>query len=144
VSTEENKAIIRRYTEEVWSKGNLAVVDEIFATNYVAHNPLPGQTPGVNGLKQSVTMVRAAFPDWHATVEDMIAEEDKVVNRWSARGTHQGEFMGIAPTGKQITLTGISIQRIAGGKIVEDWLQADMMGMMQQLGVVPPPGQHGG
>ncbi len=105
---------------------------------------MPDVSPDLQGLKQFVTVVTAVFPDWHPTIEDMIAEGDKVVVRFTGSGTHKGEFMGIPPTGKQVTITAIAIQRIAGGKIVENWLQADMLGMMQQLGVVPPPGQPGG
>lgn len=144
MSVEENKTIERRYMEEVWTKGNLAAVDELVSTNYVDHNPMPDVSPDLQGLKQFVTVVRAAFPDWYATTEDMIAEGDKVVVRFTGRGTHKGEFMGIPATGKQLTMMAIAIHRIAGGKIVENWLQADMLGMMQQLGAVPPPGQAGG
>ncbi len=140
MSVEENKTIERRYMEEVWTKGNLAAVDELVATNYVDHTPMPGASPDLQGLKQFVTVVTAAFPDWYPTIEDMIAEGDKVVVRFRGSGTHKGEFMGIPPTGKQVTMMAIAIHRIAGGKIVENWLQADMLGMMVQLGVVPPPG----
>ena len=140
MSVEENKTIERRYMEEVWTKGNLAAVDELVATNYVDHTPMPGASPDLQGLKQFVTVVTAAFPDWQPTIEDMIAEGDKVVVRFRGRGTHKGEFMGIPPTGKQVAMMAIAIHRIAGGKIVENWLQADMLGMMVQLGVVPPPG----
>ncbi len=140
MSVEENKTIERRYMEEVWTKGNLAAVDELVATNYVDHTPMPGASPDLQGLKQFVTVVTAAFPDWQPTIEDMIAEGDKVVVRFRGSGTHKGEFMGIPPTGKQVTMMAIAIHRIAGGKIVENWLQADMLGMMVQLGVVPPPG----
>lgn len=139
MSTQENKAIVRRINEEVWEKGNLAAVDEIFAAQYVDHNPLPEMTPDREGLKQSVTMMRAAFPDLHTRTEDLVAEGDKVVNRWTASGTHKGEFMGIAPTGKQVTVAGIQICRIVAGKVVEDWTEVDMLGMMQQLGVIPSP-----
>ncbi len=144
MSVEENKTIERHYMEEVWTKGNLAAVDELVATNYVDHTPMPDVSPDLQGLKQFVTVITTAFPDWHPTIEDMIAEGDKVVVRFTGSGTHKGEFMGIPPTGKQLTMKAIAIHRIAGGKIVENWLQADMLGMMQQLGVVPPPGQAGG
>ena len=140
MSLEENKTIERRYMEEVWTKGNLAAVDELVANNYVDHTPMLGGSPDLQGSKQFVTVVTAAFPDWHPTIEDMIAEGDKVVVRFRGSGTHKGEFMGIPPTGKQVTMMAIAIHRIAGGKIVENWLQADMLGMMVQLGVVPPPG----
>ena len=141
MSIEENKAIVSRATEEIFNKDNLAVVDELYATNFVSHgSDIPGVTPDREGYKQFVTMSRTALPDFHTTIEDMIAEGDKVVQRFTARGTHKGEFMGIPPTGKQVTITGIAIDRIAGGKIVENWVNMDMLGMMVQLGVVPPPG----
>ena len=139
MSVEENKAIVSRATEELWNKNNLAVVDELYATNFVSHD-LPEVTPDRKGYKQFVTISHTAFPDFHTTVEDIIAEGDKVVQRFTARGTHKGEFMGIPPTGKQVTITGIAIDRIAGSKIVENWANMDMLGMMVQLGVVPPPG----
>lgn len=138
--SEENKARTRRFYEEVWNKGNLAIVDELCATNFVNHNPGPGEAPGPEGLKQIATMIRTAFPDMHMTVDDMIAEGDKVVSRVTVNATHRGEFMGIPPTGKQITVTGIDIVRIVGGKAVERWGNYDDLGMMQQLGVIPPPG----
>ncbi len=141
MSVEENKAIVSRATEELWNKNNLAVVDELYATNFVSHgSDIPGVTPDREGYKQFVTMSRTALPDFHTTIEDMIAEGDKVVQRFTARGTHKGEFMGIPPTGKQVTITGIAIDRIAGNKIVENWANMDMLSMMVQLGVVPPPG----
>lgn len=142
MSVEENKAIASRAVEELWNKNNLAVVDELYATNFVSHG-LPEVTPDREGYKQFVTISRTALPDFHTTVEDIIAEGDKVVQRFTARGTHKGEFMGIPPTGKQVTITGIAIDRIAGSKIVENWANMDMLGMMVQLGVVPTPGQGG-
>ena len=143
MSVEENKAIERRFFEEVVNKGNLAVIDELVAANFVDHSAPPGVAPDREGYKQFFTMAHSAFPDFHSTLEDMIAEGDMVVQRFTARGTHKGEWMGIAPTGKQFTMPGIGIHRITGGKIVEDWVSMDMLGMMQQLGVVPPPGQAG-
>ena len=140
MSTEENKALVRRFIEEVWSKGNLAVIDKLLATNFVLHDPPPGVTPDLEGYKQWVSMTRTGLPNLHSTIEDLIAEGDKVASRWTASGMHKGELMGIAPTGKQVTVTGISIDRIVGGKIAEEWGKMDMLGMMQQLGVVPPPG----
>ena len=140
MSVEENKAIDRRFTEELFNKGNLAVVDELVATNFVDHSGFPGVTPDREGYKQFATISRTALPDFHTTIEDIIAEGDKVVQRFTARGTHKGEFMGIPPTGKQVTVAGIAIHRITDGKIVENWVNMDMLGMMVQLGVVPPPG----
>lgn len=144
MSVEENKAIVHRITEEIFNKGNVAAADELIASNFVDHNPVSGQPAGLEGLKQVVTMFRTAFPDLHCTVEEMIAEGDKVMARGTIRGTHKGEFMGVPPTGKRVRVTGIDIVRIAGGKVVERWGNFDEMGMMQQLGVVPPPEQAGG
>ncbi len=144
MSLEENKAIELRFFEEVVNKGNLAVIDEIVATNFVQPDAAPGITPDREGMKQFFAMAHSAFPDFHSTLEDMFAEGDKVVQRFTVRGTHKGEWMGIAPTGKQITIPGIAIHRITGGKIVEGWTSMDMLGAMVQLGVVPPPGQAAG
>lgn len=140
MSVEENKAIFRRIVEEGFNKGNLAIVDELVATNHVNHTD---NVHGPEEYKQFITMYRTAFPDLHMTIEDQIAEGDKVVNRWTSRGTHKGDLMGIPPTGKQTTVTGMYVARIIGGKIVEEWGNFDALGMMQQLGVVPPPGQAG-
>lgn len=138
----ENKAIMQRYFEEAWNKGNLSVLDEIVSPDYVNHNPpVPGLPPGPEGLKPVFQAGRAAFPDLHYTIEEQIADGDKVVTRWTSRGTHRGELMGIPATGKQVNITGIHIARIVGGKIVEHWRQSDDLGMLQQLGVVPSPGQ---
>lgn len=138
--SEENKALSRRVIEECFNKGNLALADELCAPDYVDHDAPPGFSPGVEGFKQQVAMYRAAFPDVQITVEDQVAEGDKVVTRWTGRGTHKGELMGIAPTNKEVTVTGMSINRIVEGRIVEHWENFDQMGMMLQLGVVPPPG----
>ncbi|HKF35863.1 MAG TPA: ester cyclase [Ktedonobacteraceae bacterium] len=141
MSIEENKAMDRRFYEEVWNGGNLAVVDEFVAANYVDHDPQPtGAVEGVEGIKQSVTMYRTAFPDAHFTIEDQIAEGDLLVTRWRARGTHQGPLMGIPPTGKPAMVTGISITRWASGKVVEGWTNFDALGLLQQLGAVPSMG----
>jgi len=141
MSIEENKTMDRRFYEEVWNGGNLAVVDEFVAANYVDHDPQPtGALEGVEGIKQSVTMYRTAFPDAHFTIEDQIAEGDLLVTRWRARGTHQGPLMGIPPTGKPAMVTGISITRWASGKVVEGWTNFDALGLLQQLGAVPSMG----
>lgn len=140
MSTEENKALIRRFNDEVWNKGNLGGIDELFASTWVGHNLPPGLAPGPEGLKQMAASFRAAFSDIRTVVDDQIAEGDRVAWRWTFRGTHTGEFMGIPPTGKEITLTGISIDRLAGGKLVERWDSVDTMSMLQQLGAIPAPG----
>ena len=141
--SEENKAIARRIWEEIWNQGNLDVVDEIFDASYVSHGLGVELPPGSEGFKQWVSIIRSALPDIYYTIEDHIAEGDKVVTRWTACGTHKGELMGIAAIGKQGTITGMSIIRIVGGKIVETWNNWDALGMMQQLGVVPAMGEGG-
>ena len=144
MSTEENKAILHHEMEEVWNKGNMAVVDELVASSFVLNDPSqPTEVRGPEGLKQYVTAFRMAFPDLHVTFEDMVAEGDKVASRITLRGTHKGELAGIPATGKQVTITGISIDRLEAGKFVETFVIADVLGMMQQLGVVPSPGQPG-
>ncbi len=137
--SKQNKTIARKVFEEVQSQGNLALVDELVAGDYVGHTPLK-EIHGPEGTKQFFSMLREAFPDMQVTVEDQIAEGDKVVTRWTCRGTHKGEFQGMPPTGKQMTMTGITIFRIADGKLVEGWTNPDLLGLMQQLGVVPVPG----
>ena len=141
---EENKAVVRRFLEEVVNKGDQAVADELVAAEFVDHNPLPGLTPNSEGFKQSFVIFRSAFPDLEYTIEDMIAEGDKVAARWTAKGTHKGELAGIAPTNKNVVVTGIDIFRVADSQLMELWLSWDQMGMMQQLGVIPPPDQPGG
>jgi len=141
MSTEDNKALVRRFYEEVINKKKTAAIDEFIDPNQVDHAAPPGIPGGIEGAKQTITMYLAAFPDLHFTVEDMIAEGDKVVARITARGTHQGTFMSIPPTGKQVTVTAIEIIRIAGSKFVEHWMELDALGLLQQLGAVPAPGQ---
>jgi steroid delta-isomerase-like uncharacterized protein len=141
VSTEENKAVIRRFLEEIFEGGNLELVDELFAPDYVLHDPaVPEEVRGQEGIKQYVSMYRSAFPDTRFTIEDQSAEGDRVVTRWTGQGTHQGELMGIPPTGNQVTVTGIEFDRVSGGKLQETWVNYDALGMMQQLGVVPQQG----
>jgi predicted ester cyclase len=144
MSAEQNKALLRSIPEEMFNKGNLALAGEVFAADYIEHASLPPGTPaGLEGFKVFVSTLRAAFPDFHYTVEDDIAEGDKVVQRVTARGTQKGEFMGMPATGKQATWTEIHIARVAGGKLVEHWVNLDQLGMLQQLGVIPTPGQGG-
>lgn len=143
MSTEDNKAAERRFYEELWNQHDLGAVDEHVAPDVVEHNPVfPGQGPGREGFRQSVAMPLSAFPDLQITIEEMVAEGDKIVVRWVARGTHRGEFMGIPPTNRQVTVEGIDIYRYAGGKRVETWRQWDRLGLMQQLGPIPTPGQE--
>ena len=139
--TETNKTVSRRFFEEVWNKGNLAVLNEIIAQDHVNSGPgtLPGLPNGPEGTKQFVTVYRNAFPDVHFTIDEQIAEGDKVVTRWTAQGTHKGELLGIPATGKSFPVTGISVERLVNGKIAESWGIFDQFGMMQQLGVIPTP-----
>lgn len=141
MSVEENKAIVRRLLEEGLVKGDQAVADELLTGDFTDHNPLPGLPPNRDGFKQSFIVFRSAFPDFEYKIEDIIAEGDKVVARFCAAGTHRGEMAGIPPTGNRVSVTGIDIFRIAGGKIAEFWLSWDQLGLMQQLGVVPAPEQ---
>jgi steroid delta-isomerase-like uncharacterized protein len=138
VQPEENKTVVRRFLEEIFTAGNLELVDELFAPDYVLHDPVvPDEVSGPEGMKRYVSMYRAAYPDTHFTIEDQIAEGDEVVTRWIGQGTHEGELMGIPPTGKQVTVTGIEVDRVVDGKMQETWVNYDALGMMQQLGVVP-------
>jgi steroid delta-isomerase-like uncharacterized protein len=141
--SEENKEKTRRFLQEAFNEGNLSVVDEIYASDYVLHDPaVPDEIRGPEGVKGFVQMYRSAFPDTHITVEDQIAEGDDVVTRWTGRGTHQGELFGIPPSGNQIEISGITIDRFSGGKGVESWTNYDNLGLMQQIGAIPEPGQE--
>jgi predicted ester cyclase len=130
VSVEENKAVVRREQEELWNHtGDLDAAEELFAA---------GQA---EAAKQGAADFRRGFPDVISTIEDLIAEGDKVVARWRSRATHQGDYMGIAPTGNEVEFTGISFYRIEEGKIAQSWNIEDQLGLMRQIGVVPEPGQ---
>jgi len=136
--TEQNKTAVRRLFDELWNKGNLPVADELIAPTYTPHDTsTPDVGRGPEGEKKRVTHYRTAFPDMRLTIEDIIAEGETVIARWSCRGQHKGELNGIAPTGKQVAMTGVSIMRFAGGKMVEGHVNWDALGLMQQLGVVP-------
>ena len=138
--SDKNKAIVRRLFKEGFNQGNLDLIDELASPDFVDHSAPPGAPTTREAWKQGAVGMKAAFPDVHIHIEDEIAEGDRVVSRFTAHGTHQGEFMGIPATGKEIHVNGILIFRLADGKLVERWEQADTMGMMIQLGVVPPPG----
>ena len=135
----DNKALVRRLLEESFNSGNSAVADELVAADFVDHNPLPGLPPTAEGFKQSFAVIRAAMPDMTYTIEDVIAEGDKVVVRWTTSGTNTGEMLGMPATGKKATVTGIDIFRVQDGKLAEFWLSWDQLGMLQQLGMIPPP-----
>ena len=141
MSAENNKAVVRRVFEEVINKGNLNVADELIFSDYDYRSPGSPESRGPEGFKQLITMYRTAFPDLHLDVDELIAEGDTVVARWTGRGTHQAELMGIAPTGKQVTVSGVVITHFRGDKAAEDWELIDTLGMLQQLGAVPAPEQ---
>jgi steroid delta-isomerase-like uncharacterized protein len=141
MSAEENKALIRRWFEECYNQGNVAVADQLIAADYVNHSAPHGQASGLEGEKRYITMIRSAFPDFHVTVEDQIAEGDRVVTRVTAGGTYRGGLEDIpssASVGKQVAVPEILIHRIADGKVVEGWIVFDELGLWRQLGVVPP------
>jgi predicted ester cyclase len=136
--SESNKAAVRRLFDEVWNKGNLQVVDELYAPSYAHHDSsTPDFGQGPDSEKKRVTLYRNAIHDFRLTIEDLFTDGETVTVRWSCRGIHKGELNGIAPTGKQVAITGISIARFAGGKMVEGWINWDALSLMQQLGVVP-------
>jgi steroid delta-isomerase-like uncharacterized protein len=143
VSSETQKNLVRRYYEEMWNPGNLTLIDELFAPSYANYDPATpgGVAHGPEGMKQLVSTYKSAFPDLHFTIEEMFAEGDRVATRWIARATHQGEMNGIPATGKPAAVTGITITHFANGQIVEDRVNWDTLGLLQQLGVVPTPGQ---
>ena len=139
MSTEQNTDICKRIFEEIYSQSNMDVVDELVSPDVVRHNAFTGLAPGIEGFKQEVSMIRNTMPDLQSVPDDMIAEGDKVVTRWTGTGTHQGEMNGIPPTGKTIVVSGINIERIANGKVVEQWSIFDQLDFMQQLGAMPGP-----
>ena len=135
--SEGNRAVVDRLTEEVFNQGNVDVIDELVAEDFVEHDPMPGVEPDREGFKQFISTLRSAFPDLRTEVEDQIAEGDRVVERWRSTATHQGEFMGVPATGKRVTIEGMDISRIEAGKIVEHWTKVDILGLMEQLGAIP-------
>jgi steroid delta-isomerase-like uncharacterized protein len=136
-NTGQNKATVRRFVEEAQSRGRLSAVDEFFTLGFVDHNAPAGLPINREGVKMQFTMLRNAFPDMQAVIHDQIAEGDKVVTRKSLRGTHLGDFLGIPPTGKAVSLEVIDILRLVDGKIAEHWNTVDLLGLMHQLGVMP-------
>jgi steroid delta-isomerase-like uncharacterized protein len=140
VSLEETKALYRRWFEEAVNGRDMAAADSLLAPDYVLHFPgMPGPVDR-EGHKQLLTMFHNAFPDWQEAIEDVIAEGDKVVIRVTGRGTHEGEFMGVPPSGRQVAAEGVGIGRLAGGRIAESWAAYDALGLMQQIGAIPSPG----
>ncbi len=139
MSAEENKAIMRRYFS-VFEQGNIDLLDELLAPDYVNHTPATPDLPtGPEGVKGVVSMFRGGMPDLRVVVEDMIAEGDKVAVRYTLEGTHEGELFGVRPTGRRLSIKSISVERVSDGKIREHWRITDTLDMMQQLGVIPAP-----
>jgi steroid delta-isomerase-like uncharacterized protein len=145
MSTQENKDIVlRQWYQELWNKWNVGAADDLLTSDYLLHlsgSPTPMDR---DATKQVVTMFRSAFPDLRHTVDEMIAEENTIATRWTVWGTHRGEFQGIAPTGKRISVSGTTVHHMANGRIAETWLTVDNLHLLQQLGAVPQPGQAQG
>lgn len=142
MSTEENKSLVTRYVDQVLNRGNTAVADELLAPDYRRYISPTTAPLSADVQKQRLAGVRAAFPDWQVTVEDMIADGDRVAFRATIRGTHRGVFQGIAPTGKPVAVAALDIVRIENGKFVEHWGGPDLMNLLQQLGAVISPGSE--
>jgi steroid delta-isomerase-like uncharacterized protein len=140
MSAQENKVLVERFVEEFWNEGNTATADELMAVDAEIHMPT-GEMVDIDGLKSFARTWRGSFPDWHSTFEELIAEGDRVAERWTGRGTHRGELQGIPPTSKRVETPGSVFYRIVDGKIVEFRGQLDMMSLMQQLGVIASPQQ---
>ncbi len=141
MSAEENKDIVRRFWG-VWEEGNIDLVDELLAPDYVNRTPAtPDQPTGPEGVKGVVSMFRSGMPDLRVVIEDMIADGDKVAVRYTLEGTHEGELFGVPPTGQRLSIKSIAIERVSDGKIREHWRVTDSLDMMQQLGVIPSPEQ---
>lgn len=140
MSTEENKAVVRRSVEQVFNGDDFEVAAELMDENLVDHRPFPGQPPGLKGILWKFSATRSAFPDIHMTILDLIGEGDKVVAFMENGGTQEGEFMGVPPTGKTASWNGVAIFRLESGRIVEHWAVVDQLDMMRQLGLLPPGG----
>jgi steroid delta-isomerase-like uncharacterized protein len=136
----DNKALVRRLFDEVWNTGNVALVDDLLAPSFVDHAAqMGGDDPTRDGFKTQVRLFRTAFPDGRSQIEDLIAEDDRVVARWTDGGTQRGEWMGVPPTGKRVTMSGIDVYRIEQGRIAEFWCSEDELGLLRQLGALQPP-----
>jgi steroid delta-isomerase-like uncharacterized protein len=141
MATEENKALTRRFYEEVFNNKHMAGVDAFVAPHIIDHSLPPGAPGGIESVKQAITMLLTAFPDLHLTLEDLIAEGDRIAVHWTMSGTHLGASLGMPPTGKQFTIPGVSLLRLESGKAVEAWIIQDQLSMLQQLGLAPMPAQ---
>jgi steroid delta-isomerase-like uncharacterized protein len=145
MSVEENKAIMRRYFEGAWEQGDLELLDELLASDYVNHDPATPDTPtGPEGVKGVVSMFRSGMPDLKVVIEDMIAEGEKVATRYTLEGTHEGELFGVPPTGRSLSIKSMTVERVSEGKVRDHWRVSDNLEMMQQLGLVAEPGQQEG
>jgi hypothetical protein len=145
MSTEQNKVTAGRWFSDVIAQGRLDVADEIFAANHIIHDPHAppaGWPNGPEGLKMVASVFGGGFSGWNITLEDQIAERDRVATRWTASATHTGPVMGMPPTGNVVRVTGVNVARFADGKIVESWFNFDMLTLLQQLGAIPAP-EHG-
>lgn len=142
MTTEEtNTVIARRFYEELWNQGNVAVAEELVAVDHVDNNPpIPESATGREGAVELMLTFKQGFPDFHITIDEIITSSDRAVERFTFRGTHQGEFMGIAPTGKSVEISSVSVCRIADGKVAERWGASNGIGMLTQLGLLPEPG----
>jgi steroid delta-isomerase-like uncharacterized protein len=141
MSTEDNKAIVRRMTEEFYNQGNIESADDFFAATYMHHDPASPHMRNRDDLKQGLRAFRAGCPDLHITTEDLFADGDMITKRWTYHATHTSDLAGLPPTGNRITMSGLELFRLEGGKIVESWLGYDNLSLMQQLGVIPLPEQ---
>ena len=141
MSTDQNKAVVRRYYDEMWNRWDMAVVDEIISEDMAFRGSLSVNAEGRDGFEYYMNLVRTAFPDFHNQIEELIAEGDKVVARLTYTGTHQGPLFGVAPTGKRVTYTGTAIFRLADGKIVDGWVNGDTLGCLRQIGAIPQVAQ---
>jgi steroid delta-isomerase-like uncharacterized protein len=137
MSIEKNKELIRHGLEEIFNKKNLDYIDAFYAPDVLDHSAPPGLPPGIKGYRLKIAMFVAAFPDLNISYKDLIGEGDKVSGRYILTGTHQGDFAGIPPTGRQVKVSGMDILRLKDGKVAEHWTEMDTLGMMQQLGVIP-------
>ncbi len=145
MSVEENEAIVRRYVEEAFNQGNLTVIDELFAPAHINHGSIPGQpVQDREGMKRVEHATREALPDIRYEIVHLVAQDDWVAHHWTAEATHTGPFMGIPPTGRRFSASGMVFTRLQDGKIAEQWRIVDVYGMLQQLGAVPLPPERGG
>ncbi len=139
MSVEQNKTVVRRYYEEVLNRGHVADLDELATSDYVENDPFPNQGNGLDDLKARVSTLLTAFSPCTFTIEDVIAEGDRVVVRWHSSGNHSGDFLGMPPTNRDYTITGIDIHRLSGGRMAEHWHVVDQLSQLQQLGMLPSP-----